>query len=135
VETFTQLYKFFDRSWSRTREAVELAGEVSARSIEARFQRRSLGMPARYTEDVLRETVARAAEHFGYPPNTEEFTWWREREIECAQARGEQNPQIPALGPYYSRWDLGSGPPALRLHTRADRGPSATAGQELHQPG
>lgn len=109
VEPFSRLYKFFDCSWPQAREALHIAGETSARVVEARFRNRKLGKIARYTDDVLRDTLARATEHYGRPPSTEEFGWWRERQIELARAQGEEYPHVPSAGPYRARWKTWEG--------------------------
>jgi len=109
VEPFSALYKFFDQSWPQAREALQIAGETSTRGVEARFRNRKLGKIARYTESVLRDTLARAVEHYGRPPNTNEFEWWRDRQIELARAQGEAYPHIPSTGPYRARWKTWEG--------------------------
>lgn len=104
VETFSRLYRFFG-TWPRAREALDLSqtGNTSRR-IEARFRERRLGKIWRYDEDDLRDTLARAVEHFGYPPSTTEFDWWREREFELARATGHEDPHLPSVTPYRKRW-------------------------------
>jgi hypothetical protein len=109
VEPFSRLYAFFDQSWPQAREALQIAGESSARVVEARFRNRKLGKIARYTEDVLRDTLARATEHYGRPPSTEEFGWWRERQIELARAQGEEYPHVPSNSCYRARWKTWEG--------------------------
>lgn len=109
VEPFTRLYKFFGCSWPRAREALQLSGETSARGIEARFRNRKLGKIARYTEDVLKETLARAVAHYRRPPSVEEFAWWRERQLELARAEGEEYPHLPTDNPYRRRWKTWEG--------------------------
>src|SRR5580704_16229370 len=81
VEPFTRLYKFFEQSWPLAREALQIAGETSARSVEARFRTRKLGKIASYTEDTLRSAITRCAEHYGRPPSVAEYKWWRDRQI------------------------------------------------------
>lgn len=105
VETFSRLYRFFG-SWPRAREAMDLsdAGRDTPRRIEARFRQRKLGKIWRYDEDDLRDALARAAEHHGYPPSTTEFDWWREREFELARATGREDPHLPSVTPYRKRW-------------------------------
>jgi len=109
VEPFTRLYKFFGCSWPRAREALQLSDETSTRGIEARFRNRKLGKIARYTEDVLRDILVRCVEHYGRPPNTEEFGWWRDRQIELARAQGEEHPHIPSNSCYRVRWKTWEG--------------------------
>jgi hypothetical protein len=104
VQPFSRLYKYFGKSWALAQEALELSGETSTLAIEARFAHRRLGKPVEYSEDVLRETLARAVEHFGRPPNSTEYYWWRARQLELARAQGEKHPHIPTDGPYRHRW-------------------------------
>jgi hypothetical protein len=113
VEPFSRLYRYFGKSWARAQEALELSGETTTKAIEARFAHRRLGKPVRYSEDELREALARAVEHFGRVPNTAEYSWWRERQLELARAQGEGRPHLPTDGPYRERW--GGWEPAL-LH-------------------
>src|ERR1700727_1257824 len=82
VESFSRLYRYFGKSWVRAQEALELSAETTTKAIEARFAHRRIGKPVRYSEQALRDTLARAVEHFGRPPGTTEFGWWRERELE-----------------------------------------------------
>lgn len=104
VQPFSRVYKYFERSWLHAQEALELSGETSLRAVEARFRHRRLGKPVRYSEDVLRETLAQAVRHFGRAPNVPEYVWWRERKLELARAQGEKRPFLPTDGPYRDRW-------------------------------
>lgn len=104
VEPFSRLYRYFGKSWARAQEALELSGETTTKAIEARFANRRIGKPVRYSEQALKETLERAVEHFGRPPSTTEFAWWRERQLEAARARGERYVHIPTDGPYRDRW-------------------------------
>lgn len=104
VQPFSRLYKYFSKSWALAQEALELSGETTTLAIEARFAHRRLGKPVEYSEDVLRETLARAVEHFGRPPNSTEYYWWRARQLELARAQGKKHPHIPTDGPYRHRW-------------------------------
>jgi hypothetical protein len=104
VESFSAVYNYFGRSWKRAREALFLSGETSTRVIESRFAKRKLGMNSPYPEEILRETLAHAVEHYGRPPNTGEYAWWREQQIALAHAQGDENPQIPTDAPYRGRW-------------------------------
>jgi len=105
VETFSRLYRFFG-SWPRAREALDLSGTPrnTPRRIEARFRERRLGKIWRYDDDDLRDTLARAVEHYGYPPSTTEFDWWREREFALARTTGHTDPHLPSVTPYRKRW-------------------------------
>jgi hypothetical protein len=110
IEPFTRLYKFFGQSWAQAQEALELSGETTTKAIEARFAHRRFGKPVRYSEDELREVLAACVEHFGHTPNTKEYIWWRERQLELARARGEKKPHLPSEGPYrerYGGWEGG----------------------------
>jgi hypothetical protein len=104
VEPFSRLYRYFGKSWGRAQEALQLSGETTTKAIEARFAHRRLGKPVRYSEDELWEALARAVAHFGRVPNTQEYSWWRERQLELARARGEEKPHLPTDGPYRERW-------------------------------
>jgi hypothetical protein len=77
---------------------------TTTKRIEARFRERRLGKVWCYTEDLLRETLLRAAEHWGRPPSTQEFEWWRERELELAAASGDRNAFLPSTSPYRMRF-------------------------------
>jgi hypothetical protein len=109
IESFGNLYKFFGCSWPRAREALQLSGETSVRGIEARFRNRKLGKIARYTEDVLKDTLERAVAHYRRPPTSEEFAWWRDRQLELARAQGEEYPHLPTDNPYRRRWKTWEG--------------------------
>ncbi|HEX3519189.1 MAG TPA: hypothetical protein VHT29_09170 [Solirubrobacteraceae bacterium] len=104
VEPFSRLYAYFGKSWARAQEALELSGETTTKAIEARFQHRRIGKPVRYSEDALRDALARAVQHFGRPPNTAEYSWWRLRQLELARAQGEKHAALPTDGPYRHRW-------------------------------
>jgi hypothetical protein len=104
VEPFSRLYRYFGKSWGRAQEALELSGNTTTKAIEARFAHRRLGKPVRYSEDELREALAACVEHFGRVPNTAEYSWWRERQLELARARGEEKPHLATEGPFRERW-------------------------------
>lgn len=108
IESFSRLYRFFG-NWARAREALDLSETTTPKRIEARFRSRKLGKVWRYDEDDLRDALARATGHYGYPPTTTEFDWWREREFELARATGQPEPQLPSVSPYrrkYKEWEL-----------------------------
>jgi hypothetical protein len=109
VQSFARLYKFFDGSWPRAREALELSGGTTTRAIESRFQSRRLGKIPRYPEQVLRDAITGAVEHFGRPPSADEYMWWRERQLELARAQGEREPHLPTINPYRRRWKTWEG--------------------------
>ncbi len=104
VEPFSRMYRYFGRSWSLAQEALELSGETTSKAIEARFVHRRLGKPVRYSEDELREALAACVAHFGRVPNTREYAWWRERQLELARAQGRERPHLPSEGPFRERW-------------------------------
>ena len=104
VEPFSRLYRYFGKSWRLALEALALSGETTTKAIEARFTNRRLGKPVRYSEDELRAALAACVQHFGRVPNTQEYVWWRERQLELARARGEEKPHLPSEGPYRERW-------------------------------
>lgn len=104
VQHFTALYRHFRHSWALAREALEMSERSSTRRVEARLRSRRLGKVVRYPEADLRETIARAVEHYGRPPSVAEFKWWRERQIELAGAEGREHPNIPSDSCYRSRW-------------------------------
>ena len=104
VQTFARLYRYFGHSWPRAREALRLSGETSMSRVEARLRSRRLGKIARYTEDVLRATLAQAVEHYKRPPSVAEFSWWRAQQLALALAQGEDDPQLPSDSAYRSRW-------------------------------
>ena len=72
-----------------------------------------LGKPRRYSEDELREALAACVAHFGRAPNTADYSWWRERQLELARAQRRDRLHLPTDGPYRERW--GGWEPAL-LH-------------------
>lgn len=104
IEPFSRLYRFFDKSWDRAKEALELSGDTSTKAIEARFAHRRIGKPVRYSENALREALAKCVKHFGRVPNSSEYSWWREHQLELLKAQGEKNPALPTDGPYRDRW-------------------------------
>jgi hypothetical protein len=111
IEPFSRLYRYFGGSWARAQEALELSGETRTKAIEARFAHRRLGKPRRYSEDELREALAACVAHFGRVPNTGEYSWWRERQLELARAQRRDRLHLPTDGPYRERW--GGWEPAL----------------------
>ena len=104
VETFARLYKHFDKSWRRVREALALSETTTARRIEARFRYRRVGKVWRFTEDTLREALARCVTYYGHVPMVAEYTWWRDRELELARAAGGDALHLPSPNPYRRRW-------------------------------
>ncbi len=141
IEPFSRLYRYFGKSWGRAQEALQLSGETTTKAIEARFAHRRPGKPVRYSEDELREALARAVEHFGRVPNTAEYSWWRERQLELARAQGRERPHLPTDGPYRERWGgweggllhFGHTPDAI-AHRLARRERVFFAADELHLP-
>lgn len=106
VQTFARLYRYFGHSWPRAREALRLSDgtDTTTSRLEARLRSRRLGKIARYTEDVLRATLAQAVEHYKRPPSVAEFSWWRQQQLALARAQGEDEPQLPSDSAYRSRW-------------------------------
>lgn len=102
IETFSRLYRHFG-SWPRATEALELSKVTTAQAIEARFRDRRVGKVWRYTEDLMRDTLLRCSEHWGRPPSTQEFAWWRQRELELAAAAGKDI-FLPSDNPYRKRF-------------------------------
>lgn len=141
IEPFTRLYRYFGTSWARAQEALELSGETRTKAIEARFEHRRLGKPRRYSEDELREALAACVAHFGRVPNTADYSWWRERQLELARAQRRDRLHLPTDGPYRERW--GGWEPALlhfgytpdaRAHQLARRERVLFAEDEPHLP-
>ena len=106
VQLFYRLYRFFDHSWPRAREALRLSdgADTTTSRLEARLRSRRLGRINRYTEDTLRATLTQAVEHYKRPPSTAEFSWWREQRLALAHAQGEDEPQVPSHNAYRRRW-------------------------------
>jgi hypothetical protein len=90
-------------SWRRAKEALDLSGITSTRKIEARFKSRRIGKVWRYTQETLRDTLARCVAEIGHVPQVAEYDWWRERELQLAAARGDQL-HLPSASPYRKRW-------------------------------
>jgi hypothetical protein len=109
VQSFRSLYDFFGHSWAQAREALGLSGAASTRTVEARLRTRRLGKVVRYSEDALRDTLARAVEHYRRPPSVAEFSWWRDRQTELAHVQGDEHPNIPSNSCYRSRWKTWEG--------------------------
>jgi hypothetical protein len=104
IEMFSRLYRYFGQSWPRAREALKLSGETSERRLEARLRSRRLGKISRYTEDTLKDSLARAVQHYKRPPSVIEYDWWREQQLALARAQGSEEPQLPSDSCYRSRW-------------------------------
>jgi hypothetical protein len=104
IETFNQLYKHFGGSWPRAMEALELSETTTPERIMGRFAARRVGKVWRYSPEHLREVLLRAAAHWGRPPSTAEYEWWRERELELRRAAGEPDAHLPSSSPYRRRW-------------------------------
>lgn len=102
IAPLSQVIKHFG-SWRLAKEALGLSADNTARQIEARFACRRLGRVWRYPDEVLRQTMQRCADELGYPPQIGEFKAWRQREIELAQAQGNQNLHLPSLNSYRRR--------------------------------
>jgi hypothetical protein len=98
-----QLIRFFG-SWRAAKEAVSLAEVSTARRIETQFRNRRLGKIWRYTDEALGEALSRCASELGRAPQVAEFSWWRQRELELARARGDDWLHLPSPVPYRNRW-------------------------------
>lgn len=103
IAPFNPLYQFFGSSWPRALEAIGMSDSLSAASIEARFRKRRIGKVWRFAESQLRDALLSAAEHWGRPPTTGEYEWWRARELELLAARGDE-PLVPSTGPFRVRF-------------------------------
>ena len=104
VETFSRLYRFFGQSWPRAVEALTLADVTTPLRIQARFRYRRVGKVWRFSDDALREAVAQAVEHYGRVPLVAEFEWWRQEQMELAEAQGDLGVMLPTASPYRRRW-------------------------------
>jgi hypothetical protein len=102
IAALSQFIRHFG-SWARAKEALALAEVTTPRRIQARFDSRRVDKIWRYSDETLRETVARCAEHYGRVPMVSEFAWWRDRELELARAAGEKI-HLPSASPYRRRW-------------------------------
>lgn len=109
IEAFSRLYRYFEHSWERVREALDLTKTSTASRIEWRFRNRRMGKVWRYGEETMRDALLQAAEHWGHPPTVAEFEWWRTRQIEIAKASGADTPHLPSTGPYRKRWGTWEG--------------------------
>lgn len=98
-----RILRSFQGSWHLAREAIVLAETTTSRRIEERFRKRQLGKVWRYTEETLRDVLARCVDEIGHLPQQAEFEWWRQRELELAHAQGEEL-HLPSPGPYRRRW-------------------------------
>ena len=107
LEPTSRIIRHFG-SWHLAREATALSETTTARRIEARFASRKLGKIWRYTDETLGETIARCTSDLGHVPQVAEFDWWRQRELELAQARGEEL-HLPSATPYRRRWGTWEG--------------------------
>lgn len=91
-------------SWRRAKEALTLSETTPVSRIEARFRARRLGKIWRYTDETLKETLARCVTDLGRVPQVAEFEWWRQRELELAEAQGNDALHLPSPTPYRKRW-------------------------------
>lgn len=90
LEPVSRITKHFGGSWHQAREALDLTETTTARKIEARFRARRRGKVWRYSEETLRQAIADCVESIGHVPQVAEYEWWRQRQIEIAQARGDE---------------------------------------------
>jgi hypothetical protein len=91
-------------TWRRASEALELSEVTTSRRIQARFDYRRVGKIWKYTGETLRDTLARCTEHYGHVPQVAEFEWWRDRQLELARDRGDDDLHLPSPTPYRKRW-------------------------------
>lgn len=99
----SQILRFFQGSWHRAREALDLSEVETPRRIQAQFAKRRLGKIWKYTDQTLRDTLRRAADEIGHAPQVAESNWWRERQIELAKSKGEDI-HLPSPTPYRNRF-------------------------------
>ena len=111
IAPLSQLIRHFG-SWRQAKEALTLSGNRSPRQIEARFRARRLGKIWRYRDETLAETLRRCRDDIGHVPQVAEFSFWRERQLELARAKGDDALHLPSASPYRKRW--GSWQGALR---------------------
>lgn len=107
IEPIHRVIRHFG-SWRRAKEALSLSDSESTRRIELRFRARRLGKVWRYTEDTLKDTLGRCVADIGHIPQVAEFDWWRQRELELAEAQGNDALHLPSDGPYrrrYGSWE------------------------------
>ena len=104
----SQVTRRFNGSWRQAKEGLSLYLQPSkvttARRIEARFASRRRGKVWRYRTEALAEAMAAAVAYWNRPPLVAEFEHWRERELELARARGDEDAHIPSTSPYRKRW-------------------------------
>ncbi len=103
LEPVSQITRHFNGSWHMAREALDLSDVTTPRRIESRFRKRKLGKIWRYTEETLVQTMADAVEAIGQVPQVAQFDWWRQRQIELAEAQGDEV-HLPSPGAYRRRW-------------------------------
>lgn len=111
IETFGRIYGHYG-SWPRAREALELSETNTVRRIEARFRYRKVGKVWRYSEPMMRDALVRCIAHCATLEKRDtprgvsvaEFEHWRDRELELAQARGDDDFHLPSSSPYRRRW-------------------------------
>lgn len=114
-------------TWRCAKEAMNLSKTTSIRNVEARFRHRRVSKIWRYSEETLRETLARVVEYYGSIPTIQEFDAWRQREFRLAAAEGNDAFQVPGTRPYrerYRGWEkalLHFGYPADEIAKRLER--------------
>lgn len=102
IPPLSQVIKHFG-TWKRAKDALLMSEDETASKIDARFRLRRVGKVHRYREETLRETLQRCADYVGHVPLVVEFGLWRDRELELAQAQGQEI-SLPSSGPYRSRY-------------------------------
>jgi hypothetical protein len=100
---------------------------ASIRNVEARFRHRRVNKIWRFSEETLRETLARVVSYYGSIPTIQEYDAWRQRELRLAAAEGNDAMQVPSTRPFrerYRGWEaalLHFGYPADEIAKRLER--------------
>jgi ABC-type multidrug transport system fused ATPase/permease subunit len=103
IKGFSAVVRHFG-TWRRGKEALDLSKLTSIRNVEARFRHRRVNKIWRYSEETLRETLARVVEYYGGIPTIQEFDAWRGRELRLATAEGNDALQVPSTRPFRERY-------------------------------
>jgi ABC-type multidrug transport system fused ATPase/permease subunit len=126
IKGFSAVVRHFG-TWRRAKEAMDLSTLTSIRNVEARFRHRRVNKIWRYSEETLRETLARVVEYYGGIPTIQEFDAWRQRELRLAAAEGNDAMQVPSTRPFrerYRGWEktlLHFGYPPTEIAKRLER--------------
>jgi hypothetical protein len=126
IKGFSAVVRHFT-TWRRAKEAMDLSKTTSVRNVDARFRHRRVNKIWRFSEETLRETMARVVEYYGSIPTIQEYDAWRQRELRLAAAEGNDAMQVPSTRPYrerYRGWEkalLHFGYPADEIAKRLER--------------